>query len=71
MSNVFDFLPLCRRYSAEGIVIKRPSSSDRRQFLESGLQQQDSGRKGNSNYTHYISYITYNYYINISIYQLY
>ncbi len=38
MSDVFDFLPVCRRYSTKRTVIKRSHSSDQLHFLEIWLQ---------------------------------
>jgi hypothetical protein len=55
--HVFDFLPLlsqspCKgNYCQEDSIVKQEDDlSDRRNFLESALQERDTGREGN--YTH-------------------
>ena len=72
----FDFLPLLSQVlfqgssSQEGFIDQQgPLSSDRRHFLESGLQERDPGQEGNSNEMHYtesIYYTHYTIYINWS-----
>jgi hypothetical protein len=59
----FDFLPLLSQVlfqgssSQEGFIDQQgPLSSDRRHFLEFGLQERDPCRQGNNAYTHYTHY---------------